>query len=704
MREKTMLVARLTLLFSVWASSAASDPPQLDRNGFVSVPSGSEQTVTCAGSAELIWTLRRNHESDEITESEFTRIFGNVRIERRIDRIGPDRPNYLHRSYLKIKNITFDQMGFYRCSYRRERSRSASSNSLGIFIYFFVNDPKNILITEFVPASKVLYENATILCLPTDYNIEMTLWKGEERVVTYPDVVSFGIIAGFVFRKPTRYFDGIFSCRAKYGNSTQQISFRLISDRKKWNKTKTSAGTTMDVVAGSTLVLNCSGSFPPFWIVPRHPNGSFGKETVRHSRYMEDGDELYVNELRIENVQTSYTGLYRCCYESPECLSKEDESNVYVFVNDPKEPLMHLSEVPADDIARYRCIAQVVLCLPTFSDLNVTLWLADNLVAMDGNVSFDPKLGFVWSRPQKYPYLYTCKTQIGNRTQQLELPSRELDRKAEPLLYVYSSNLNPFEEESVEITCEACVYSFQKIWWTRTGVHGKGKELFTEDEQSGIEMMDESSPNILRRILRFRSVRTVDDGVYTCVGSTYDGRPNPTKSVTLKITPLQKPYFVHADVTEVRAIPGSRHDFHCRAEGIPPPSIIWYREGKRVMEDPPGVTFRQGYRILTIDPILEDDAGTFSCRAENSEGVVEARIVLHVQKGNGSFDFVRKTGKTTGEILATTAFALLLITFLSVLLFWLSDFRRKREQGMEEEQEEICISDVIEYEEEEDVS
>ncbi|XP_067137742.1 vascular endothelial growth factor receptor 1-like [Centruroides vittatus] len=576
MREKTTLVACLTLLFSVWASSAASDTPQLDREAIVNVPSGSEQTVTCAGSGELTWALRRNYESDEITESEITRLFGNVRIESRIDRIGPDRPNYLHRSYLKIKNITFDQTGFYRCSYRRERGTSASGYP---FIYFFVNDPKNILITEFVPASKVLYENATIPCLPTATQTEMTLWKGEERVMTSQDVVTFDIIRGFVFLKPTRYFEGIFSCRAKYGNSTRQISFRLISDRKKWNKTKTSAGPTMDVVAGSTLVLNCSGSFPPVWIVPRDrdPNGNFGKETVR--RYMEDGDELYVNELRIENVRTSHTGLYRCCYESPECLSKEDESNVYVFVNDPKEPLMHLAEVPAGDIAQYRCIAQVVLCLPTFSDLNVTLWLGDSSVPMDGNVSFDPKLGFVWSRPQKYPYVYTCKTQTGNRTQQLKLPSRELDRGAEPLLYVYSSNLNPFEKESVEITCEACVYSFQKIWWTRTGVHGKGKELLTEDEQSGIEMMDESSPNILRQILRFRSASTVDDGVYTCVGSTYDGRPNPTESVTLKITPLRKPYLVHADVTEARAIPGSRHDFHCRAEGAPPPSIIWYREG-----------------------------------------------------------------------------------------------------------------------------
>lgn len=72
-------------------------------------------------------------------------------------------------------------------------------------------------------------------------------------------------------------------------------------------------------------------------------------------------------------------------------------------------------------------------------------------------------------------------------------------------------------------------------------------------------------------------------------------------------------------------IEGEKAEFRCNASGIPTPRITWERLGSNL---PGGVLDRNG--LLTIPSAGPKDAGTYSCKAINSEGEDSANVQLEV--------------------------------------------------------------------------
>lgn len=73
------------------------------------------------------------------------------------------------------------------------------------------------------------------------------------------------------------------------------------------------------------------------------------------------------------------------------------------------------------------------------------------------------------------------------------------------------------------------------------------------------------------------------------------------------------------------AIEGEKAEFRCKASGIPTPSIAWERLGSDL---PNGALARNG--LLTIPSAGPEDAGTYTCKAVNSEGEDSANVQLEV--------------------------------------------------------------------------
>lgn len=72
-------------------------------------------------------------------------------------------------------------------------------------------------------------------------------------------------------------------------------------------------------------------------------------------------------------------------------------------------------------------------------------------------------------------------------------------------------------------------------------------------------------------------------------------------------------------------IEGEKAEFRCKASGIPTPSIAWERLGSDL---PNGALARNG--LLTIPSAGPEDAGSYTCKAVNSEGEDSANVQLEV--------------------------------------------------------------------------
>ena len=66
-------------------------------------------------------------------------------------------------------------------------------------------------------------------------------------------------------------------------------------------------------------------------------------------------------------------------------------------------------------------------------------------------------------------------------------------------------------------------------------------------------------------------------------------------------------------------------EFRCNASGLPAPTIIWERLGSNLPND---AHDRDG--ILMIPSVAAEDAGTYSCKAVNSEGQDSFSVKLEV--------------------------------------------------------------------------
>ena len=66
-------------------------------------------------------------------------------------------------------------------------------------------------------------------------------------------------------------------------------------------------------------------------------------------------------------------------------------------------------------------------------------------------------------------------------------------------------------------------------------------------------------------------------------------------------------------------------EFRCNASGLPAPTIVWERLGSNLPND---ALDRDG--ILMIPSVAAEDAGTYSCKAVNSEGQDSFSVKLEV--------------------------------------------------------------------------
>ncbi|XP_044002632.1 neogenin isoform X2 [Aphidius gifuensis] len=150
-------------------------------------------------------------------------------------------------------------------------------------------------------------------------------------------------------------------------------------------------------------------------------------------------------------------------------------------------------------------------------------------------------------------------------------------------------------------------------------------------------ILDESRMAIMPSgALEIDEVKSHDVGSYRCNASGFNQFRLSNKAQLGLLTsdidqPLSAPIFIAKPSQQV-AIEGSTITLECAANGNPKPNILWLKNGVAVDLAALDSRYRKvAASSLMITDIMEEDHGSYQCRAENKEEALDAVVEVIVQ-------------------------------------------------------------------------
>ncbi|XP_022095889.1 roundabout homolog 2-like [Acanthaster planci] len=124
--------------------------------------------------------------------------------------------------------------------------------------------------------------------------------------------------------------------------------------------------------------------------------------------------------------------------------------------------------------------------------------------------------------------------------------------------------------------------------------------------------------------LMISQARRTDTGSYVCIATNSIGtRESPPAILNVHA----RPSFTRPVQDRIIAAPGDNVNLHCVVEGDPIPSVTWRR---RDADMPKGRFQIHEDNTLHISQVVQEDEGSYICRAENSWGTEALTITLEV--------------------------------------------------------------------------
>ncbi|KAM6400073.1 hemicentin-2 [Rhynochetos jubatus] len=179
-----------------------------------------------------------------------------------------------------------------------------------------------------------------------------------------------------------------------------------------------------------------------------------------------------------------------------------------------------------------------------------------------------------------------------------------------PVIASSPAELAVLEGLEVLLPCAARGIPEPHVSWSREGAPVRGGEGKATILPSGQ--------------LLLRDVQEGDAGSYSCTAVNSAGRAVHQLSLSVHTLPT----FTHlpGDITLSR---GEKLELACAAAGSPQPHISWMANGQLVTD---GVSGQSGRSTLQREAVTHADSGTYSCRAENSAGVIKATAFVSVRE------------------------------------------------------------------------
>lgn len=244
-------------------------------------------------------------------------------------------------------------------------------------------------------------------------------------------------------------------------------------------------------------------------------------------------------------------------------------------------------------------------------------------------------------------------------------------------LEIIASDVIPVDQDRVRLSCLASQFKYENLTW-RWKAKGSS-ELVGLNASDALDIKMSSTAFSNNLTLYFNAIGRNQSGHYECTGYTRGGNTHRyIEFVNIAVRDMRPPEF---NVTTLRndvVSDVSYIDLYCSANGLPEPSITWFKDGK-----PLNMTgmdrFSEG-RWLVKRKVTPLDSGFYQCRAENRAGAIYANTTIHVASG------VPAAAMSSTQVAwISVVFIALSIGFLVGLFFYCKKYRAvmKEEKEME---------------------
>ncbi|XP_067408719.1 myopalladin isoform X2 [Emydura macquarii macquarii] len=196
------------------------------------------------------------------------------------------------------------------------------------------------------------------------------------------------------------------------------------------------------------------------------------------------------------------------------------------------------------------------------------------------------------------------------------------------------------EGSPVTFTCKIVGIPIPKVYWFKDG-----KQISKKNEHCKMKREGDGTCS-----LHIEATTNDDDGNYTIMAANPQGRISCSGHLMVQTVPMRgrltttiqshrarsrvqegekeplqerffRPYFLQAPGDMV-ANEGRLCRLDCKVSGLPTPDLMWLLNGKPVLPDSTHkmLVRETGVHSLLIDPLTQNDAGTYTCIATNKTG------------------------------------------------------------------------------------
>ncbi|XP_070841804.1 vascular endothelial growth factor receptor 1 isoform X2 [Chaetodon trifascialis] len=476
---------------------------------------------------------------------------------------------------------------------------------------------------------------------------------------------------------------GLYTCRVTSGENTKQQKVTVTVYERPFIRLKPRHGSVMEVQAGqkSYRISPKLRAFPAPEVI-WWKDGMVAAEQC--SRYHMDGNSLVIRDVAEEDagkytvlVQIQEHDLYQnltltlVVNVSPQigekAVSLQDPGSVPRGSRQALHCTSHGVPPPHIQWLWYPCPSKGLCVCPSSSSLwspvtervpatstsNHILSVTHRQEVLQGKKK---TVGVLTVAEASVSGVYRCVASNSAGTDQLDVHFYVTDV---PGGFSVSQREEPREGGDLHLTCIANKYLYTALSWHRVSdtwdAHSRSPALSSQQLTSG-----EFSNSL---VLLISNLTAGDSGAYRCSARHLITRQETHLDTQVEVTILEPPVLL-SNLTDCIVNVSSSVILSCPSEGVPPPTITWYKD-ERALSQGSGIVISPEDGTLHIDRITGEDQGLYTCQATNERGSAESSAYIWVT-GASEASFLEIPTLTCTCVVATL-FWLLLTLFIRKL-------------------------------------
>ncbi|XP_065334191.1 cell adhesion molecule Dscam2-like isoform X1 [Cloeon dipterum] len=526
---------------------------------------------------------------------------------------------------LIVENVQREDAGMYQCLIRTDEDSAQGTAEIRLG----AAHPQ--LMYKFIRQTLQPGPPVSLKCIATGNPTPQLRWTLDgfplpqsERFVMGQYVTIHGDVISHVNISTVQVEDGgNYQCTAK--NKVGEVSHS--ADLRIYGRPSIRRMPDVSAVAGEPLFITCP--------VAGYPIDTITWEKGERKLPMNRRQHVFPNgTLLIENVQrTSDHGLYTCTVTNKQGLADSQSVSLSVIVPPKIAPFEFVRDLHVGDRAGVQCFV-------TKGDLPLEIrWQHDGIeigaaigatpsgVVVSQMSSFTSSLSFDLLGPE-HAGNYTC---VASNSAAEVRHSSQLLVNVPPRWLREPKDRNVTRDNAVQFDCQAEGFPTPTVLWRKLIGHQPIEYQDLTLRSRGIQLFPNGT-------LLIRQAFQDQQGQYMCEAT--NGVGAGLSSVVLLTVHVPPEFEVKSSQTSVRR--GAGVTLRCEPKGDAPMSIVWQRDGGRVISpaDPryhiKESTVKGGFQSeLTIANTLKSDSDTLTCVATNPFGRDLRMFHLLVQDAPG---------------------------------------------------------------------